>query len=101
MTRDDNITWGETADELDRLRAELSEERHAHNKTQFDLAQARKEPEQLRKAAIDLRDDMLMRAKMHAHLRGGDVVVEAGNGVWQRFNAAIERGEHRSKSDDN
>lgn len=33
----------DAADELDRLHADLSEERHAHNKTQFDLAQARKE----------------------------------------------------------
>jgi len=44
--------------------------------------------EALLTAAIELRDDMLMRAKMKA--RGGDVVVEAGNGVWFRFNRAID-----------
>lgn len=37
-------------DELDRLRAELSEERHAHNKTQFDLAQAQAKAEKLAEA---------------------------------------------------
>lgn len=40
---DDPCPVCQAADELDRLRAELSEERHAHNKTQFDLAEARKE----------------------------------------------------------
>lgn len=40
--------------------------------------------------AVDLRDDMLMRAKMNAHLNDGEIVVEAGNGVWRRFNDAID-----------
>lgn len=40
-------------------------------------------------AAIALRDDMLMRAKMNAHLNNDEIVVEAGNGVWFRFNEAI------------
>lgn len=41
-------------------------------------------------AAIALRDDMLMRAKMNAHQNDGEIVVEAGNGVWHRFNRAID-----------
>lgn len=34
-------------DEIDRLRAELSKERHAHNKTQFDLAQTQVKAEKM------------------------------------------------------
>ena len=41
-------------------------------------------------AAIALRDDMLMRAKMNARQNDGEIVVEAGIGVWYRFNKAIE-----------
>lgn len=42
--------------------------------------------EELLKAAIALRDDMIARAKAND---ADDIVVEAGAGVWHRFNEAI------------
>lgn len=48
----------------------------------------------LREAAIALRDDMLMRAERDAWKRDGDVVVEAGAGVWRRFNEALGGADH-------
>lgn len=46
-------------------------------------------------AAIALREDMLMRAKFKSALCLSDeIVVEAGNGVWLRFNDAIRQGTH-------
>lgn len=42
-------------------------------------------------AAIALRDDMLMRAEMNKWQNNGEIVVEAGNGVWFRFNSAIKK----------
>lgn len=47
------------------------------------------ENERLREVATALRDDMLRRAKMNAWQRDGDIVVEAGAGVWSRFCAAL------------
>lgn len=44
----------------------------------------------LLEAAKQLRDDMLMRAGWKRAENDGDLVVEAGNGVWFRFNKAIE-----------
>lgn len=44
---------------------------------------------ELEEAAIALRDDMIMRAKMNAYQNDGDIVVEAGAGVWFRFNEAL------------
>lgn len=46
---------------------------------------------ELLSAAIALRDDMLMRARVKHTRTGGDLVVEAGAGVWSRFNRAIDR----------
>lgn len=47
---------------------------------------------ELVEAAAALRDDMLERARIAALLRkDGDIVVEAGNGVWFRFNEALNR----------
>lgn len=43
----------------------------------------------LREAAIALRDDMLMRAEMNKPFYGGDLVVEAGAGVWARFTTIL------------
>lgn len=43
--------------------------------------------EELLKAAIALRDDMIARAKAND---ADDIVVEAGAGVWHRFNEAID-----------
>lgn len=43
--------------------------------------------EELLKAAIALRDDMIARAKAN---NPDDIVVEAGAGVWHRFNEAID-----------
>ncbi len=40
-------------------------------------------------AAIALRDDMLMRAKMSTYLNNDEIVVEAGKSIWFRFNEAI------------
>lgn len=48
-------------------------------------------------AAAELRDDMLMRAKMNAHLRTGDVVVDCSHGVWVRFNKAIDAAKGKKK----
>lgn len=45
--------------------------------------------ETLRKAALALRDDLLERAERDAWKHDGDVVVEAGAGVWRRFNEAL------------
>jgi hypothetical protein len=45
--------------------------------------------DELLQAALALRDDMMRRAKASAHLNDGEIVVEAGNGVWFRFNEAI------------
>lgn len=47
---------------------------------------------ELVEAAEALRDDMLERARIAALLRkDAAVIVEAGNGVWLRFNEALAR----------
>jgi hypothetical protein len=48
------------------------------------------EIDRLRKAAIDLRDDMIMRAEMDKHINNGEVIVEAGSGAWLRFCDTLE-----------
>lgn len=60
--------------------------------TQSDtlIEQLRADNARLREAATALRDDMLMRAEMNKHRNGGELVVEAGNGVWSRFNDALQ-----------
>lgn len=45
---------------------------------------------ELVEAAIALRDDMIMRAKMNRRKNGGEVIVEASNGVWVRFCHTID-----------
>lgn len=73
---------------------------HWHGKDADDmLARFRKkdaEPVGLREAALALRDDMLMRAKRDAWQNDGEIVVEAGAGVWARFNAALTRTDEAS-----
>lgn len=44
----------------------------------------------LRSASDALRKDMLMRAEMNRWQNDGELVVEAGNGVWSRFCKALE-----------
>jgi len=61
----------------------------------YDAAEARavsaeRERDELRAAATALRDDMLERAKMDAWQNDGDIIVEAGAGVWSRFNAVLD-----------
>jgi len=53
------------------------------------LAEVEAERDGLRKAATDLRDDMIMRAEINKRVNGGEVVIEAGNGVWIRFCTAL------------
>lgn len=55
------------------------------------------EAEKLAEAAKALRDDMVMRAKMHSWKRDGEIVVEASNGVWMRFNQALREYEERKQ----
>lgn len=52
-----------------------------------EIAALKVEVERLRDAAIDLRDGLLMRAEID---REGIATVAAGNGVWCRFNDAID-----------
>ena len=47
----------------------------------------------LLQAAIDIRDDLLERAEMDRGVK----VVECGNGVWFRFNQAIDDAIARAK----
>lgn len=72
------------------LYAEMRELREA--KAQSDQQQA-----ELLAAVIALRDDMIARAETNKHLNDGELVVEAGAGVWSRFNRVIEKG--RSDAD--
>jgi hypothetical protein len=55
-----------------------------------EVAALTAERDALREAAIALRDDMIERAEMNKRFNGGDVVIEAGNGVWFRFNEALK-----------
>jgi hypothetical protein len=47
--------------------------------------------ETLSAASVALRDDMLIRAEINKHLNDGDIIVEAGAGVWSRFCAALDK----------
>lgn len=49
-----------------------------------------RERDEARAAGVALRDDLLMRAEMHRRSNDGDLVVEASNGVWQRFCQALK-----------
>lgn len=53
------------------------------------IAKLQADGDKLAGAATALRDDMLMRAEMHKRRNNGELVVEAGNGVWRRINAAL------------
>jgi len=53
------------------------------------IAKLQADGDKLAGAATALRDDMLMRAEMHKHRNNGELVVEAGNGVWRRINEAL------------
>lgn len=77
------------ADELDRLRAELSEERHAHNKTQFDLAQV--------KGAASSMWDILVYVSCASDCEASRKAAAA---VIAEVDGVLHPGEHRSKSDD-
>ena len=71
----------------DAFSTKLSAEQFSSLISRLDAAE--RECEVLREAAIALRDDMLQRAQMDAWSRNGAIVVEAGAGVWSRFNAAL------------
>jgi len=51
-------------------------------------AELEAENARLREASIALRDDLLMRAEID--IRNGTKIVAASNGVWIRFNKALE-----------
>ena len=53
------------------------------------ILQSDQQQAELLSAAIALRDDMLMRAERDKHLHDGELVVEAGAGVWARFTRVI------------
>ena len=40
-----------------------------------------------------VRDDLLMRAQMNAHMNNGEVIVDVGNGVWYRLNNTLDESE--------
>jgi len=48
---------------------------------------------ELEGAAKALKEDMLMRAKMNAWENDGEIVVEAGAGVWSRFCTTLQHKE--------
>lgn len=56
-----------------------------------ELAKFKALAETLAGAAEALKEDMLLRARMKQARNGGDLVVEAGNGVWFRFNEALRQ----------
>ena len=60
------------------------------------IAKLQADGDKLAGAATALRDDMLMRAEMHKHRNNGELVVEAGNGVWHRINAALTEWKDRA-----
>lgn len=53
-----------------------------------DLIAKARRAEELEAAAIALRDDLLLRAQID--IRDGAKIVNASNGVWRRFNAALK-----------
>ena len=53
------------------------------------IAKLQADSDKLAGAATALRDDMLMRAEMHKRRNNGELVVEAGNGIWRRINQAL------------
>ena len=60
------------------------------------IAKLQADGDKLAGAANALRDDMLMRAEMHKHRNNGELVVEAGNGVWRRINQALTEWKDRA-----
>lgn len=60
------------------------------------LAKLQADGDKLAGAATALRDDMLMRAEMRKRRNNGELVVEAGNGVWHRINEALTEWEDRA-----
>ena len=60
------------------------------------IAKLQADGDKLAGAATALRDDMLMRAEMHKHRNNGELVVEAGNGVWRRINQALTEWKDRA-----
>lgn len=60
------------------------------------IAKLQADGDKLAGAATALRDDMLMRAEMHKHRNNGELVVESGNGVWRRINAALTEWKDRA-----
>ena len=60
------------------------------------IAKLQADGDKLAGAATALRDDMLMRAEMRKRRNNGELVVEAGNGVWHRINEALTEWEDRA-----
>ena len=60
------------------------------------IAKLQADGDKLAGAATALRDDMLMRAEMRKRRNNGELVVEAGNGVWHRINEALSEWEDRA-----
>lgn len=60
------------------------------------IAKLQADGDKLAGAATALRDDMLMRAEMRKRRNNGELVVEAGNGVWRRINAALTEWKDRA-----
>ena len=60
------------------------------------IAKLQADGDKLAAAATALRDDMLMRAEMHKRRNNGELVVEAGNGVWRRINQALTEWKDRA-----
>jgi len=60
------------------------------------IAKLQADGDKLAGAATALRDDMLMRAEMRKRRNNGELVVEAGNGVWHRINAALTEWKDRA-----
>ena len=56
-----------------------------------ELAKFKALAETLAGAGEALKEDMLLRARMKQARNGGDLVVEAGNGVWLRLNEALRQ----------
>ena len=56
-----------------------------------ELAKFKALAETLAGASEALQEDMLLRARMKQARNGGDLVVEAGNGAWFRFNEALRQ----------
>jgi len=86
---------------LDSVRQLMQADREAVRAEQAaELAKFKALAETLAKAGEDLKADMICRAEWAAARRkDDDIVVEAGNGVWFRFNEALR--EYKEACDDN